>query len=145
MVRVFPIWLIVQSILHHGIKGIWLSKADKDFNKESEQRQEIFTWKLKLGKTIERRERIHYCQEVIVNFTELYCGYNLLDSIIFLVQEEGLFVLNCWHGGGWNDDEISITVVIFTCKIIITTAIIGAWLLEFPKKSCPTHNYSGCY
>ena len=39
------------------------------------------------------RERIHYYQEVKVNFTEIYCGYNLLDHIPFLVQGEGLFVL----------------------------------------------------
>ena len=43
-------------------------------------------------------ERIHYCQKVTVNFVELYCGYNLLDSIPSLVLGECLFVLNVGLG-----------------------------------------------
>jgi len=70
-------------------------------------------------------------------FMELYCGYNFLDSVPFLVRGEGLFVLNYWAGGGWNNDEIGVTVAIFTCEIIITTAIMGTWLLGLPVENPP--------
>jgi len=82
-------------------------------------------------------ERIHYCQEVIVNFTELYYGYNLLDPIPFLVRGENLFVLSYWPGCGWNDDEIGVITVILTCEIVITGAIVGTWLLTSHVKNPP--------
>ena len=66
-------------------------------------------WKSKLGKTTERREKIHYYQEVTTNFRELCCGYSLLDPIHFLLREEGLFVLYCWLGRGQNAGEIGVT------------------------------------
>ena len=78
------------------------------------------SWEKPLG-----RERNHYCQEVTVNFTELYYGYNLLNHIPFFVRE-GLFILNCWPRGKCNDGEIGITAVIFTREIVITAAIVGA-------------------
>ena len=37
--------------------------------------------------------------------------------------------------GSWNDDEIDVTVVIFMCEIVITTAIVGAWLLGLPAQN----------
>jgi len=86
-----------------------LSKADKDFNTESEQRLEIFTWKPKLGKITERRENLLLSR----SYSEFF------RALLWLV-------VNCWSGGGWNDGEIDVTVVIFTCEIIITAAIVGA-------------------
>jgi len=72
------------------------------------------------------RERIYYCQEVTVNFIELYYDYNILYPLSSLVRGEVLFVLNCWSGGGCNDGEIGITVVIFMYGIVVTAAIVGA-------------------
>ena len=60
-----------------------------------------------------------------MNFTELYCGYNLLDPIFFLIRGEGVFVLYCWIGGGWNADEIGITVMIFMYRVVVTAVIVG--------------------
>ena len=81
---------------------------------------------LNLEKITERGEKIHYYQEVTVNFIELYCGYNLIDPIPFLVQGDGLFVLYCWLGGKWNAGEIGVTVMIFMCRVVVTVVIVGA-------------------
>ena len=86
-------------------------------------------WKSKLGKS-RRGERIHYYQEVTMNFTELYYDYILLDPIPPLVRGKGPFIHSCCPEGSWNDDEIDLTVVIFTYGIVIITAIVGACLLE---------------
>ena len=60
-------------------------------------------------------------------------------------RREDLFVLNCWPEGGWNDGEIDVIAVFFTCEIVITAAIVHACLLGFLQKSCPTHNCPGRY
>ena len=80
-------------------------------------------------KITEKRERIHYCQKVTVKFTELYCGYNILYHIPHW--------LNRWPGGGWNDDEIGVTVVIFICGIVVTVAIVAVYLLGSSVKNSP--------
>ena len=61
-----------------------------------------------------------------MNFIELYCGYNLLDSLSFLVQGGGLFVLYCWLEGGWITDKIGATVMIFMCRVVVMAMIVGA-------------------
>ena len=61
-----------------------------------------------------------------MNFIEVYCGYNLLNPVLFLIRGEGLFVLNYWPGGRWNDDEIGVIVMIFMSEIVITVEIVGA-------------------
>ena len=71
------------------------------------------------------RERIHYCQKVTMNFTELYYGYNLLNLIPFLVRGESLLVMNYQPEGGWNDEEIGVIAMILICEIVITDAIVG--------------------
>ena len=122
------------------------SRLSEEFNTKNKQRHEIFMWKSKLKKIKGRRKRIHYFQEITMNFLELYS-----EPIPSLTGGECLFVLNCWPGGGWSAVEFDVITTIFMCEFNVTATIVGASLLWSPSKrsypihSCPGWRAFSCY
>ena len=99
------------------------------------------SWKKSRGE-----ERIHYFQEIIMNFYKIIPWLQSPRSLLPTFKGEGLFVPNCRPRGGWSIGEIGTIATIFMYEIYYNDCDYGCLIVGIVcQKTRLVHNCSGCY